>query len=479
MSMQNNLKRYFIAFCSDLMAGERLDYNLSSLLDVFENPKTECEQYLCCESGRQFLLKAKNFGPFIYVSLTSLSPYLFHGSHWKTFPFNQYHTLNSGNLAFIKVIPASNFIFYEREDRAITMNRRIGKPFDSRTCLKRVSIKNDHPRLTFYSRSRIRKSFGSRYFSFKNISLLKKYISKSILLICFPKANTPWVQELINSYLNWNVSFNELQTIDSKKEFLSKHFENNQSCFKVTHKLTKWPLPLIHNLAFIKSVYNASVIEQMFANLSLSKLCISTDYNPYYIYLYFKIIAYTDNISESTIYLRDYISMCTQLNREPNLKIKSFKRLVSEHDKLAKIIALNDVRVFEAPVPNVKEAEYEGVKIAYIKNEKDLIEESVRMKHCVASYEWRIISGKSIIYRVESETERATLELEKGISDTFYLRQIKGPFNKSVTEKLIDTVKDILAKQPIKIEYVPETKGEETVTINNSAAHPYDIDMPF
>lgn len=465
--MRENLKRYFVSLCLEISQYESVSIDILAIIKVLDNPGNKHEQYFFnYERQQEYKLTLENFGSFTYLAFTTLSDVLYYTTHLKEQTPQYWPHRNSGCLYYMKAIPEKNFIFFERSAKAIAFSSKSNTNFNTRLLLHKISIKNDYAKLTIQHKAYSKKC-TTRYWSFKNLKLIRSVItSKNILSAVFPKSNLPFVQSLISFGQNWNVSFKEMEGINTMKEFLQCHVNNSGGVLKVTNKISKYPLKLVYEFCKIKDEYIVAVIGQFLTTLTVSQLAF--DDNPIYTYLYFKlkdqqVMPHKDFV----IYLNDYFRLCNQSNIYPNVRISSVKRLKLEHDILMREEKRSLVPEFTAPIPILTSAEQDGYSISYIKNDADLIAESVEMKHCVTSYASDIQKGNSVIYKVEGNNERATLELARsGNAKAYSVRQLKGKFNETVSDMMIKAVEKILKNN------IPDGKLLNIKELQNQ----YDVD---
>lgn len=479
--MRPNLTRYFLGFVNEIQIREQITLDISRLLEILYSPGQQACHYIHkdpCPSGYTYnsipspicyKITMENFGSFAYLSVTLLDEYIHFGNAWSHFG-NRRYPIENHSLYYIKVIPETDFIYFEKEGKIIANRNTTGKTFEKRVFLNRVSIRKDAPRLTFQSSKRKVRLY-SRYFSFKNLNLLRKVLSPNMLSVCFPKSNEEFVSNLLHTQFNWNVSMKEFREIHDYKSFLQVHISNSQSTTRVTKTLLTYPVNLVFQLTQIKDKYTSAVLEQSLSKRKFHELCIDQQFRPHFIH-YFFLLCDTCGINPSdlTIYISDYLSSCKQLELNPNVRLKSFKRLKAEHDRLAFIIRDKEIEPFIAPEPVIKQVEVDGFKLSHISNHTELIAESVDMKHCVAGYATSVKSGASVVYSIDGP-ERATLEIcQSHYTGGFNIRQCKGRFNQQISptlQKAIDKFFD---------DYY-STESSSGAQISNG--QPTHEDMPF
>lgn len=139
--------------------------------------------------------------------------------------------------------------------------------------------------------------------------------------------------------------------------------------------------------------------------------------------------------------LYDTLRMLKNLWKKP--KINSLAKLIKVHNEVSEILLKRKMEKMENiifPPPPVPEIE--GL-IEPIQTEKELFEESLKMKHCVHSYDLRIFKKNSYCYRI-FYPERATLELINNCNGIWNINQIRGYENKDVSDLTIQAIKNWL-----------------------------------
>ena len=147
-----------------------------------------------------------------------------------------------------------------------------------------------------------------------------------------------------------------------------------------------------------------------------------------------------------TDYIGDNLSLKT---KNVSLKITSIKRWQDEHRKATAKRMLKGVP--EIKVNDVYKKALEGLEYPYelIETKDKLIQESVELGHCVATYANKINSGDCGIFSVEYEGKRYTLEVkanqfDKGIA--YVPVQFRGLHNCAAPDVLLKTVCNLLYK---------------------------------
>ena len=152
----------------------------------------------------------------------------------------------------------------------------------------------------------------------------------------------------------------------------------------------------------------------------------------------------------------DSIADCKSLKeRSLSLKVTSLKRWQEEHQRRSRLRMLKGVA-------NIKTADMyknalEGFEYEYelIDNKERLIQESIEMNHCVATYANKINTGGCGIFSIMYKGDRYTLEVGRSsMSDTMNKMmnnpllcvQLKGKFNTKAPQELEKAVVSKLSK---------------------------------
>ncbi len=161
-----------------------------------------------------------------------------------------------------------------------------------------------------------------------------------------------------------------------------------------------------------------------------------------------------DNRYEKSI-IMDYIRICEIQNTKLNLKIKSYKRLVQEHDRLTFNITAKNLPEIKVNRKYPKIKSEDSFEIEQIVDKKRLLIESELQKHCVKTYASSINSGRCCIYSFLDKRNnlRYTLEIQKKYNESkdlvFILNQIRGKFNANPSDDILLEVCEILIKNKI------------------------------
>ena len=126
--------------------------------------------------------------------------------------------------------------------------------------------------------------------------------------------------------------------------------------------------------------------------------------------------------------IRDFMKEHVMLNRKMNLKIKSYKRLILDHEELSTLIRNRCQSEIKVKKKFLKcfdkfQGDYE-----LIMTRERLNKEGAQMKHCVAGYGPRINSGECCIVSILwTDGHRYTAQINHdSINKSFYLVQLQG-----------------------------------------------------
>lgn len=140
--------------------------------------------------------------------------------------------------------------------------------------------------------------------------------------------------------------------------------------------------------------------------------------------------------------VRDYINMCISEKKKVNLKIKSYKRILREHDDLSLKITL---KIYKKKM--TISDKYKALKLSkefiLLKTTKDIAKEGTVQKHCVVSYLDKVNRGRCVIYTTIYKKEKYTLEICLNKAK-YTLEQIKGFRNCEAPEELVEKIEQEL-----------------------------------
>jgi hypothetical protein len=167
--------------------------------------------------------------------------------------------------------------------------------------------------------------------------------------------------------------------------------------------------------------------------------------------------------------IADYLSMCSTQNLKLNLKIKSYNRLVQEHDRISFNISAANIPAIK-PYKKYPKIDSEGnFEIEKIIDKKRLLIESEIQKHCVKTYSHSINSGRCCIYSFtdKRDKKRYTLEIQKKYNESkelvFFLNQIRGKFNATPSHEVLFEVYGILLRNKVYIDHQSAIKAHKVL----------------
>ncbi len=264
----------------------------------------------------------------------------------------------------------------------------------------------------------------------------------------------PFLIEFVQTILPWNVRRYEIDMIDNKYDYIKAHYKGCGCILMPTRRIMGFPLIVVYHLAFIE----APCAERIFQFLGqighiyfepfnpVITKCYSTNLLEYVFKLFYEERFRGQNIDPQLI--TDYYMLCCANDIPPNLKIRSYKRLIKEHDVLAARLNITSIDEFTILPTVLLPDEAEGYFFKQITSKDLLLVEATEMKHCVAYYAQQIRDGSSLIFSISGK-ERATAEFTEASSN---LNQVFSFRNEPVSQTLIDLLKSYLRNPSGRIE---------------------------
>lgn len=157
-----------------------------------------------------------------------------------------------------------------------------------------------------------------------------------------------------------------------------------------------------------------------------------------------------DKLREFKVIYRDTKSMAESINA-PFSDSWSYRTMLKKHNEYALESAIRNHVHFDFKFKNEwpDYLEFNGVSATLLKSSTDLLNEGIDMRHCVASYWFRVQKGHSIIYslkHIESGL-RSTLEIEFLHKErTSRISQNRGFYNKRIKDAEIALLVDDAAR---------------------------------
>jgi len=162
-----------------------------------------------------------------------------------------------------------------------------------------------------------------------------------------------------------------------------------------------------------------------------------------------------DNYTEKYFhYVSDYCYMAVKMRKKINLKIKSIKGLINEHNRLSIEYKTKYVKKIKVP----KNSPFLKLKLpdkyVMIKTKKALVEESVLNENCVSSYDTKINKGQSGIFTTIYNNKRYTIEIKcrkQNKKYIFFVNQLYGKRNSEPPAELKKELKDLIHAENIRL----------------------------
>lgn len=161
-----------------------------------------------------------------------------------------------------------------------------------------------------------------------------------------------------------------------------------------------------------------------------------------------------DDYNYDNYYIEDYCSMVIKMKKKFNMKMKSIKRLIEEHNKLSLEYKIKFVKTIKIPKDSIFKKLKLPPKYKLIKTKKALIEEGILNDNCVASYDTKINKGQCAIYTTFYENKRYTIEIKakkKKGKYIFYTNQLFGKSNTIAPKELHQELNELLEKENLRI----------------------------
>lgn len=278
--------------------------------------------------------------------------------------------------------------------------------------------------------------------------------------------------EFLITGLAWDIRNSDLTSISTKREFLERHVQNARSPLRITSRILNYSARTQFALASINDqycsdrllnflAYNHSVLKESFKAHTQSK---TQEILSHFFYQFYEseiagvtIIAglpreqqrkvFVEAVEQRRI-IKDYIEMVLDNDQYPNLRIKSYKRLVTEHDQLANKINLEKIPIFNIADPGILPLAKNEYCFELIGTKERLMAEAQEMQHCVASYADEIIDGSSVIYSISGK-ERATAEFFD-FGEGYRLAQVSSYRNKVVSKELTSLLEQLTSHCQLK-----------------------------
>lgn len=183
------------------------------------------------------------------------------------------------------------------------------------------------------------------------------------------------------------------------------------------------------------------------------KGCTSVD-QLFAVFYYNKLKNYCEIDDEYKDYIEDYCHMVVKMRKKFNLKMTSINKLIDEHDLLSIIYMSKSVKRIKIPKnsPFFKLKLPEEYKL--IKTKKELVQEAILNKNCVATYDTKINRGKCAIYSIIYLGKRYTIEItyvnNRG-RYSFHINQLYGKKNSIAPKELHEELRGLIRNENIRL----------------------------
>lgn len=265
------------------------------------------------------------------------------------------------------------------------------------------------------------------FFRIFNLLAEKMYIWKDILS---DLNEVPEIEEETCPYL----SFNNICKSHNRKELLQRTFKREiPDSFNKKNLLVSYSI-----LSAVKKF--PGIDEKRLFSLTLNDFGESFDENSALYRYYYKVF---EGQSPAFDILSDYLRLCTELGRVPDLNFKSYKALKRRHDEYAEeqwVMAAGEIKIYKNNPFNKLRLPEKYERITTIER---LVEEGRTQHNCVALYARDIEGGYCGIYSLLEDNKRYTIEIL--IDDNKYIiNQFYGAYNKEAPQSLVTELENIL-----------------------------------
>ncbi len=173
----------------------------------------------------------------------------------------------------------------------------------------------------------------------------------------------------------------------------------------------------------------------------------------------YEMLIHRKNTRSQFVIIQDYVMLCESNELKIDMKATSYKKFKELHDaidlkyrkvKIAKIKVNKFYKDISKKYPKVLHKH--SLSMELIVDAKRLVEESVKMIHCVSTYASRINSGSCAIYHVSDldSKETATLQLSRiGETNKCVIYQFKGLRNNEPSANLKSKLNNVLVELKI------------------------------
>lgn len=293
--------------------------------------------------------------------------------------------------------------------------------------------------LTFSALSKILKSFEIRFI--ENI-----FLSSIKIMLDFISKDKVFSKEIFNEYLEDRfyipIKINDVNNCYNKRSLIQLYFKRED----IPKAINKFSLLKGYLLMKCRKYVKDTEFQKLYIIKDLDFTQISVTVKESVIDFFTTYYEHTLGLKSNEIHyeddgygdqlIRDYVRMTLMSdNKILNLKIKSYRRLCEEHNKVSIKLRQKETKTIKIP----KDSKFKNLKLPKefeeIKTKKRIVEESIKQNNCVWSYAEDINKDICRIYSTMYEGKRYTLEIRKR-RNKFVLAQLYGVCNSYAPEGL-------------------------------------------
>ncbi len=255
-------------------------------------------------------------------------------------------------------------------------------------------------------------------------------------------------------------SFDEVMSSHNRRELLEIKLKKVKTC-KKDNTIPLFQSYYVHKAEKYIRESDLQILYQLPFDIfhKLVKTGIENQRVKWMLQAYYEEVLYSDRKTsdDDSYIIRDYIDMSIQLKQKINLMI-SYKKLCSEHNRLALLYDSKRVRQFKIPDTTLSKLVMpkEYVRIT---GKKMLLHEAAIQHHCVASYADKISRGKCLIYTTIYQEKRYTIEIIFS-RKKFVARQIRGVYNSLPPDSLPKELKKLLSAETARVNKLISSQSE-------------------
>ncbi|EAI5592840.1 hypothetical protein B6463_08625 [Campylobacter jejuni] len=164
--------------------------------------------------------------------------------------------------------------------------------------------------------------------------------------------------------------------------------------------------------------------------------------------IYNLIESFYQDISKEERLLVDTINMALEIKEPISLKLKSYKGIQREHDRILSLYLEKSKTSNKTTLKIAKEYKELAKKLPkefeLIKTETRLQQEGLIQSHCVYSYKDTINKGQCAIFSLSYKNQRYTLEIRMNRQKKYILEEIKGKNNAEANREIQLMIERIL-----------------------------------